>query len=100
MMSRKYWRYWASGALAEQSRRITGLKLISPEELGRPRIDVTTRISGFFRDAFPHLIELMDEAVQMVIAAEEPLEDNFVRKHFLEEFAELQKRSGLVHRRG
>lgn len=78
-----------------ESRRITGLKLISTEELGRPRIDVTTRISGFFRDAFPHLIELMDEAVQMVIAAEEPLEDNFVRKHFLEEFAELQKDPGL-----
>nr|WP_295928801.1 cobaltochelatase subunit CobN [uncultured Dyadobacter sp.] len=78
-----------------ESRRITGLELIGLEELGRPRIDVTTRISGFFRDAFPHLIELMDDAVQMAIAAEEPLEENFVRKHFLAELAELQKDTGL-----
>ncbi|MHA4741834.1 cobaltochelatase subunit CobN [Dyadobacter sp. MSC1_007] len=74
-----------------ESRRITGIELIGLEELGRPRIDVTTRISGFFRDAFPHLIELMDDAVQMIIAADEPLEENFVRKHYLKELVELQK---------
>ncbi|MBO9613477.1 MAG: cobaltochelatase subunit CobN [Dyadobacter sp.] len=74
-----------------ESRRINGLEIIALAELGRPRIDVTTRISGFFRDAFPHLIELMDEAVQMVIAADEPLEENFVKKHYLKELAELQK---------
>ncbi|WP_342087606.1 cobaltochelatase subunit CobN [Dyadobacter sp. OTU695] len=74
-----------------ESRRVNGLEIISLSELGRPRIDVTTRISGFFRDAFPHLIELMDEAVQMVITADEPLEENYVRKHYLKELAELQK---------
>ncbi|WP_353721196.1 cobaltochelatase subunit CobN [Dyadobacter sp. 676] len=74
-----------------ESRRITGLEIIPPAQLGRPRVDVTTRISGFFRDAFPHLIELMDEAVQMAIAADEPLEENFVKKHYLKELAELQK---------
>lgn len=78
-----------------ESRRITGIELIGLEELGRPRIDVTTRISGFFRDAFPHLIELVDDAVQMVIAAEEPLEENFVKKHYLKELAELQKDDAL-----
>ncbi|MCF0071156.1 cobaltochelatase subunit CobN [Dyadobacter sp. CY261] len=78
-----------------ESRRITGLQMIGIAELGRPRIDVTTRISGFFRDAFPHLIELMDEAVQMVIAADEPLEMNFIKKHYLKELAELQKDDSL-----
>ena len=54
-------------------------------ELGRPRIDVLMRISGFFRDAFPHLIELLDEAVQVVANLDEPLEENFIRKHILED---------------
>lgn len=74
-----------------ESRRVNGLEIMSLEELGRPRIDVTTRISGFFRDAFPHLIELMDEAVRLVISADEQPEDNFIRKHYLKELAELQK---------
>ena len=39
----------------EQTRRVTGLEVIPLAELGRPRIDVTLRISGFFRDAFPHV---------------------------------------------
>jgi cobaltochelatase CobN len=74
-----------------ESRRVTGLELISVEELKRPRIDVTTRISGFFRDAFPHLIDLIDEAVQMVMALEaEPAEDNFVRKHYIKDLEALQ----------
>lgn len=74
-----------------ESRRITGLSIIPLQELGRPRIDVTTRISGFFRDAFPHLIELIDEAVQLVIAADEPLELNFIRKHYLKDLAQIQQ---------
>lgn len=75
-----------------ESRRVVGLELISMEELNRPRVDVTTRISGFFRDAFPHLIDLIDEAVQMVISAEEPAEENFIRKHYLQELEELKTR--------
>jgi cobaltochelatase CobN len=39
----------------EASRRVVGLEVIDLAELGRPRIDVTVRISGFFRDAFPHV---------------------------------------------
>ena len=51
------------------------------EELGRPRIDVTVRISGFFRDAFPHVIALLDDAVAAVAVLEEPDESNFVAAH-------------------
>ncbi|MDP9425475.1 MAG: cobaltochelatase subunit CobN, partial [Actinomycetota bacterium] len=72
----------------EESRRVTGLEVIPLEELGRPRIDVTVRISGFFRDAFPNLISLMDEAVRTVAALDEPDEMNFVRKHARGEKAE------------
>ncbi|QBI21985.1 cobaltochelatase subunit CobN [Egibacter rhizosphaerae] len=60
-----------------ESRRVTGLELIGPAELGRPRVDVTARISGFFRDAFPHLVELVDDAVQLAAdATDEPPEQN------------------------
>ena len=46
------------------SRRVTGFEVIAPAELGRPRIDLTIRISGFFRDAFPHVLALLDDAVR------------------------------------
>lgn len=70
-----------------ESRRVEGLEVIPLEELGRPRIDVTVRISGFFRDAFPNLISLIDGAVRRVAALEEPEEMNFVRKHAREDAA-------------
>ncbi|HVV12926.1 cobaltochelatase subunit CobN [Amycolatopsis sp.] len=65
----------------EASRRVTGLEPIPLAELGRPRVDVTVRISGFFRDAFPHVIDLMDDAVRLVAALDEPESENFVRAH-------------------
>lgn len=65
----------------EASRRIVGLEAIPTEELGRPRIDVTVRISGFFRDAFPHVIDLLDDAFQLVVKLDESAEDNYVRAH-------------------
>ncbi|MFF0244134.1 cobaltochelatase subunit CobN [Streptosporangium sandarakinum] len=65
----------------EASRRVTGLEPVPPEELGRPRIDVTVRISGFFRDAFPHVVALLDDAVRLVAGLEEADEDNYVRAH-------------------
>ncbi len=61
------------------SRRVTGLELVPREELGRPRVDVTLRISGFFRDAFPHVVQMLDDAVQLAAAAEE--DDNPLRAH-------------------
>jgi cobaltochelatase CobN len=64
-----------------ESRRVTGVEVIPLEELGRPRIDVTVRISGFFRDAFPHLVTLLDDAVAAVATLDEPDEQNFVAAH-------------------
>jgi cobaltochelatase CobN len=65
----------------EASRRVTALEPLPLTELGRPRIDVTVRISGFFRDAFPHVVTMLDDAVQLVAALDEPPEQNYVRAH-------------------
>lgn len=72
----------------EQSRRVVGLEPIPLEELGRPRIDVTVRISGFFRDAFPHVVTLLDDAVALAAAQDEPADRNFVRAHVAADLAE------------
>ncbi len=64
-----------------ESRRVTGIEVIPIDELGRPRIDVTVRISGFFRDAFPHVVTLLDDAVAIVAALKEPDEQNFLAAH-------------------
>lgn len=61
------------------NRRVTGIEVIPLAQLNRPRIDVTVRISGFFRDAFPNVVGLLDEAFQTVAALDEPSEMNFVR---------------------
>ncbi len=63
----------------QESRRVVGLEVISLSELGRPRVDVTVRISGFFRDAFPNLVQLIDDAVALVAALDEPPEQNPLR---------------------
>ena len=76
----------------EASRRVIDLEVISLAELGRPRIDVTVRISGFFRDAFPHVLALLDDAVQMVAALDEPLDQNYVRAHAQDDGAEHVRR--------
>jgi cobaltochelatase CobN len=70
-----------------ENRRVLGFEVIPLLELGRPRIDVLIRISGFFRDAFPHLIALLDEAVETVATLDEDPEQNFVRKHYLADLA-------------
>ncbi|MEE9427284.1 MAG: cobaltochelatase subunit CobN, partial [Paracoccaceae bacterium] len=54
------------------NRRVTGFEIIPHTALGRPRVDVTLRISGFFRDAFPQLISLVDSAARAVMALDEP----------------------------
>ncbi|MFD6396361.1 cobaltochelatase subunit CobN [Nocardia sp. NPDC060249] len=72
----------------EASRRVTSLAVIDLEELGRPRIDVTVRISGFFRDAFPHVLALLDDAVRLVADLDEPAESNYVRAHAQADLAE------------
>jgi cobaltochelatase CobN len=65
----------------DASRRVVGLTPISLAELGRPRIDVTVRISGFFRDAFPHVVTMLDDAVRLVADLDEPDDQNYVRAH-------------------
>jgi cobaltochelatase CobN len=77
-----------------ESRRVSGFEVVPLEELGRPRIDVTVRISGFFRDAFPHLIRLIDDAVAAVAALEEPPEMNFVAAHAREDAERLAAELG------
>ena len=76
---------WQKGSL-----RVTDLEVIPLEELKRPRIDVTARISGLFRDTLPHLAELMDKAVLMAAKLDESDDDNFVRKHIREDSKALQ----------
>lgn len=71
----------------DASRRVTGFEIVPAQELGRPRIDVTVRISGFFRDAFPHVVALIDDAVRAVAELEEPAEANYVRAHADEDTA-------------
>ncbi|MCT9140518.1 cobaltochelatase subunit CobN [Streptomyces violarus] len=72
----------------DASRRVTGLEPVPAEELGRPRIDVTLRISGFFRDAFPHTIGLLDDAVRLAASLDEPASVNHVRAHVEADLAE------------
>ncbi|WP_327118245.1 cobaltochelatase subunit CobN [Nocardia sp. NBC_01730] len=72
----------------EASRRVTTLEVIPLAELGRPRVDVTVRISGFFRDAFPHVLAMLDDAVRLVADLDEPAESNYVRAHTEADLAE------------
>ncbi len=65
----------------EASRRLAALEPIPLAELDRPRIDVTVRISGFFRDAFPHVVTALDDAVRLVAGLDEPADQNYVRAH-------------------
>ena len=71
------------------SRRVTGFEMLPASVLGRPRVDVTLRISGFFRDAFPALIDLFDSAVRAVADVDEPEDQNPVRACIAAEVAAL-----------
>jgi cobaltochelatase CobN len=62
---------WDPGSL-----RVSGYEIIPLAKLGRPRVDVTMRISGFFRDAFPAQIALFDRAIRAIGALDEPSDDN------------------------
>jgi len=58
------------------NRRVTGFEILPLSVLDRPRVDVTLRVSGFFRDAFPQLIALVDSAARAVMAQDEPHDMN------------------------
>ena len=72
----------------DASRRVVSLEPMSLAELDRPRIDVTVRISGFFRDAFPHVVTMLDDAVTLVANLDEPADQNYVRAHSEADMAE------------
>jgi cobaltochelatase CobN len=72
----------------DASRRVVDLETIPLDELDRPRIDVTVRISGFFRDAFPHVVTMLDDAVALVANLDEPADQNYVRAHTDADMAE------------
>ena len=72
----------------EKSGRVKGLLIMSLEELGHPRIDVTLRISGLFRDAFTNIVELLDEAVEMAAGIVEKDDENYLAKHVRQEIEE------------
>ncbi|MBU3561763.1 magnesium chelatase subunit H [Polynucleobacter sp. MWH-Hall10] len=63
--------------------RLAGAQLVSLEELGRPRIDVMVSISGIFRDLMPLQIRILAEAAFLAASADEPLDQNFIKKHTL-----------------
>ncbi|MFC6824920.1 cobaltochelatase subunit CobN [Halopelagius fulvigenes] len=69
--------------------RVDDVEPIPLDELGRPRIDVTTRVSGLFRDAFPQAAGVVHDAVDAVVELDEPHEMNYVKKHVEEEAERL-----------
>jgi len=75
---------WAAG-----SNRVVDFEIIPCMLLGRPRVDVTLRVSGFFRDAFANVMRLYDAAVQALAELEEPGNENMIRQHINSRYAEL-----------
>ena len=82
---------WQSGSL-----RVNDLEVIPLTELKRPRIDVTARISGLFRDTMPGVMQLMDKAVLLAGSLDEEEELNFVRKHIVNDSKELQEEKEMT----
>lgn len=76
---------WAAG-----SNRVTDFEVLSCMLLGRPRVDVTLRVSGFFRDAFASVMQLYDAAVQAIVDYEEPGKSNLIRHNVLQRQQVLQ----------
>ncbi|WP_135533744.1 cobaltochelatase subunit CobN [Halostella pelagica] len=75
--------------------RVDDVEPIPLSELDRPRIDVTTRVSGLFRDAFPAAAGVIHDAVEAVVDLDEPNEMNYVKKHVEEEAERLTEERGL-----
>ncbi|MEO0645454.1 MAG: cobaltochelatase subunit CobN [Cyanobacteria bacterium J06650_10] len=73
------------------SRRVIDFEILPLSLVGRPRVDVTLRVSGFFRDAFPNLISLFDQAVMAVSALDEPEDQNPLAAQVNKDYAYWQK---------
>uniref|UniRef100_UPI00036F8880 cobaltochelatase subunit CobN n=1 Tax=Cupriavidus sp. WS TaxID=1312922 RepID=UPI00036F8880 len=76
---------WAAGSF-----RVTDFEILPMAIFDRPRVDVTLRVSGFFRDAFANVMRLFDAAVQAVAELDEPPELNPLRARVLAERARLE----------
>lgn len=70
---------------------VTGLEVIPASELGRPRIDMSLRISGMFRDSFPNLVHMIDEGVEMIASLDESDDVNYLAAHLREDLLEKIK---------
>ncbi len=81
------------------SGRVIDLEVIPLAELGRPRIDVTGRISGLFRDMMPTPSIWLDKAMKLVAALDEPPELNYVRKHIDDDVEWLMREEGIDRER-
>ena len=68
--------------------QVDGIEILSPKELGRPRIDVNIRVSGITRDCFPDSVKYVDRAICALAMLEEEPEKNFIRKHILKQARE------------
>jgi len=75
---------WAQG-----SNRVIDFEIIPCQLLGRPRVDVTLRVSGFFRDAFPNVMSLFDAAVVAISQLNEPGNGNIIKQNILQREAQL-----------
>jgi cobaltochelatase CobN len=86
------------------SGRLTGFEVLKLAVLGRPRVDVTFRASGFFRDAFPEQINLLDSAARAIMALDEAADDNPASARYRSEQADLlaegQSADAAAHRAG
>jgi cobaltochelatase CobN len=61
--------------------KVVGIEVVPIEELGRPRIDVLSRISGLFRDSFPNLVDMIHHAAEIIADLDETADENFLKKH-------------------
>lgn len=75
---------------AEGSWRVSDFEVLPAKRMDRPRVDVTLRVSGFFRDAFANVMQMFDAAVQKVAELDEPDDVNPIRARIRNEMAELQ----------
>ncbi|MFA5312380.1 MAG: cobaltochelatase subunit CobN, partial [Methanomassiliicoccales archaeon] len=71
--------------------KVLGLEVIPVKDLGRPRIDVTLRISGLFRDSFPNLVDMIDEGIGLIADLDESEEENFLKKHLRKDMVDSIK---------
>jgi cobaltochelatase CobN len=87
-------RYMGAEPVWDSKGRFVGITITSLEDLGRPRVDVLVTISGLFRDTFSYSIDLLDSAAREVAALPESTDDNYLRKHYLQDLEEYTE-SGM-----